>query len=61
MNCPHCDAERLKHPDGRLHCNNCGCCFVGNEMAPGHPICRDGSLPKEETPEPPKRTRRKAS
>jgi len=44
-NCPHCSAERIKHPNGWLHCDACGCCFEGDELREGHPPCK-GSLPE---------------
>ena len=49
-NCPHCSAERIKHPNGWLHCNECGCCFEGDELRDGHPPCK-GSLPEMAAPE----------
>lgn len=40
MTCPHCKAATITHPDGREHCNACGCCMrADGSQNPGHPMC----------------------
>jgi hypothetical protein len=48
MNCPHCNNKRVRHADGALHCNACGCCFIGDEQKPGHPMCNASALKASE-------------